>query len=46
MTTGDFTATDWVERLAQALAELATTQEQYRAELDRQRQQRVRMRRS
>ena len=43
MTTGEFTATDWVERLAQALAELAKTQERYRDELDRQRQQRIRI---
>ena len=42
MTTGEFTATDWIERLAQALAELAKTQERYRDELDRQRQQRIR----
>ena len=43
MTIGEFTAEDWVERLAQALTELATTQERYRADLDRQRQQRIRM---
>lgn len=41
MTTGEFAATDWVERLARALAELATTQEWYRDEIDRQRQQRT-----
>ena len=43
MTTGEFTANDWVERLAQALAELATTQERYRDDLDRLRQQRIRI---
>ena len=43
MTTGEFTATDWVERLAQALAALAKTQERYRDELDRRRQQRIRI---
>ena len=43
MTTGEFTAKDWVERLAQALAELAKTQERYRDELDRQRQRRIRI---
>ena len=42
MRTGEFAATDWVERLAQALTELATTQERYRDELDRQHQHRVR----
>ena len=43
MTIGEFTTEDWVERLAQALTELATTQARYRADLDRQRQQRIRM---
>ena len=42
MTTGEFTAKDWIERLAQALAELAKTQEHYRDELYWRRQQRVR----
>ena len=42
MTTAEFTAKDWVERLAGALTELATTQERYRNEFDRQRRQRVR----
>ncbi len=41
MTIGQFTAADWVERLAQALTELATTQERYRDEIVRHRQQRV-----
>lgn len=43
MRTGEFAATDWVERLAQALTELAKTQERYRNELDRQRRHRVRI---
>ena len=43
MTIGKFTAGDWVERLAQALTELAATQERYRDDLDRLRRQRVRM---
>ena len=34
MTTGDFIAEDWIEFLAQALTELATTQGRYRDELD------------
>ena len=34
MTTDDVTAEDWVERLVQALTELATTQERYRDDLD------------
>ena len=34
MTTADLTTEDWVERLAQALTELATTQGRYRAELN------------
>jgi len=42
MTTGEFTAEDWIERLAGALAELAETQKRYPDELDQQRQQRVR----
>ena len=41
MTIGQFTAEDWVERLAQALTELATTQARYRDEIVRHRQQRV-----
>ena len=41
MTIGKFTAEDWVERLAQALTELAKTQERYRDEIVRHRQQRV-----
>ncbi len=43
MTIGKFTAEDWVERLAQALTELAKTQERYRDEFARHRQQRIRM---
>ena len=42
MTTGEFTAEDWIERLAGALAELVETQKRYPDELDQQRQQRVR----
>ena len=34
MTTGESTGTDWVERLARALTELAQTQDRYRDELD------------
>ena len=34
MTTGDFTAEDWVEHLAQMLTELATIQGRYRDDLD------------
>ena len=34
MATSDFTAEDWIERLAQALTELAKTQGWYRAELN------------
>ena len=41
MTTGEFTAEDWVERLTRALAELATAQERYRDEIAWQRQQRT-----
>ena len=36
MTTGEFTAEDWIERLAGALAELAETQKRYPDELDQQ----------
>ena len=43
MTIGKSTAEDWVERLAQALTELATTQKRYRDEFARYRQQRIRM---
>ena len=43
MTTGEFIAADWVERLTQALTELATTQKRYRDEFARYRQQRIRM---
>ena len=41
MITGDFMAEDWIERLAGALAELATTQERYRDEFDQQHQRRT-----
>ena len=42
MTTGEFAAEDWIERLAGALAELAETQKRYPDELAQQRQQRIR----
>ena len=41
MITGEFTAEDWVERLARALAGVAETQKHYWDELDQQRQQRI-----
>lgn len=40
MRTGEFGATQWVERLARALTELAETQKPYRAEIHQQRQRR------